>query len=136
MTYDELIEAARKFNSMPLPVAIIPNVAGSLWTTIGDYATFLDKSLRDFADHPDEYTPRNRVNRKISWTLSWGVDTSLDAPGYFHWGDGPGVKNFAFWQPARKTAVVIFTNGDHGTPAYRFLLRQLLGADPLSPEWV
>ena len=136
MTYDELIDAARKFNSMPLPVAIIPNVAGSLWTTIGDYATFLDRSARDFAEHPDEYTPRNRVNRKISWTLGWGVDTSLDAPGYFHWGDGPGVKNFAFWQPAKKTAVVIFTNGDHGPSAYRFLLRNLLGADPLAPEWV
>jgi CubicO group peptidase (beta-lactamase class C family) len=136
MTYDELIEAARKFNSMPLPVAIIPNVAGSLWTTIGDYATFLDKSARDFADHPDDYTPRNRINRKISWTLSWGVDSSLDAAGYFHWGDGPGVKNFTFWQPAKKTAVVIFTNGDHGAPAYRYLLRHLLGADPLSPEWV
>ncbi|HEY8182731.1 MAG TPA: serine hydrolase domain-containing protein, partial [Thermoanaerobaculia bacterium] len=121
MTYDELIEAARKFNSLPLPVAIIPNVAGSLWTTIGDYATFLEKSMRDLGDHPDEYTPRNRVNRKISWTLSWGVDSSLDAPGYFHWGDGPGVKNFAFWQPAKKTAVVIFTNGDHGAPAYRYL---------------
>lgn len=136
MTYDELIEAARKFNSMPLPVAIIPNVAGSLWTTIGDYATFLDRSARDSAEHPDEYTPRNRVNKKISWTLSWGADTSLDAPGYFHWGDGPGVKNFTFWQPAKKTAVVIFTNGDHGAPAYRYLLRQLLMQDPLSPEWV
>ena len=136
MTYDELIDAARKFNSMPLPVAIIPNVAGSLWTTIGDYATFLDKSMRDYAAHPDEYTPRNRVNRKISWTLSWGVDSSLDAPGYFHWGDGPGVKNFTFWQPVKKTAVVIFTNGDHGAPAYRYLLRQLLMQDPLSPEWI
>jgi CubicO group peptidase (beta-lactamase class C family) len=136
MTYDEWIDAARKFNSLPLPVAMIPNVAGSLWTTIGDYATFLEKSARDFAEHPDEYAPRNRVNRKISWTLSWGIDTSLDAPRYFHWGDGAGVKNFTLWQPAKKTAVVIFTNSDHGAPAYRFLLRRLLAADPLSPEWI
>ena len=136
MTYDEIIDAARKFNGFPLPVAVMPNVAGSLWTTIGDYATFLDRSARDDAAHPDEYTPRNRVNRKIAWTLSWGVDSSLDAPGYFHWGDGPGVKNFAWWQPAKKTAVVIFTNGDHGASTWRYLLRHLLGTDPLSPEWI
>jgi CubicO group peptidase (beta-lactamase class C family) len=136
MTYDEIIAAARKFNGFPLPVGVMPNAAGSLWTTIGDYATFLDRSARDYAEHPDEYTPRNRVNRKIAWTLSWGVDSSLDAPGYFHWGDGPGVKNFAWWQPAKKTAVVIFTNGDHGASTWRYLLRHLLGTDPLSPEWI
>jgi CubicO group peptidase (beta-lactamase class C family) len=136
MTYDQIIEADRKFKGLPLPVAVMPNVAGSLWTTIGDYATFLDRSARDSAEHPDEYAPRNRVNRKISWTLSWGVDSSLDPPGYFHWGDGPGVKNFAWWQPARKTAVVIFTNSDHGASTWRFLLRHLLRADPLSPEWI
>jgi hypothetical protein len=117
-------------------VAIIPNAAASLWTTIGDFATFLDRSARDAAEHPNEYTARNRVNSKISWTLSWGIDSSLDSPGYFHWGDNPGMKNFAWWQPATKTDVVIFTNGDHGASTWRYLLRQLLGADPLSPEWI
>lgn len=136
MTYHEIIDASRKFNGFPLPVGVMPNAAGSLWTTIGDYATFLDRSARDTAEHPDEYTPRNRVNRKISWTLSWGVDSSIDPPGYFHWGDGPGVKNVAWWQPSRKTAIVIFTNGDHGASTWRYLLRHLLGADPLSPEWI
>lgn len=75
-------------------------------------------------------------SHSISWTLSWGMDSSLGAPGYFHWGDGPGVKNFAWWQPSTRTAVVIFTNGDHGAAAYRRLLRSLLQADPIAPEWV
>lgn len=136
MTYDQIIDAARKFEGLPLPIGVVPNVAGSMWTTIDDYWTFLQKSLADYVAHPAEYTVRNRVNAKIGWTLSWGVDTSLDAPGLFHWGDGPGVKNFTWWQPAKKTALVIFTNGDHGAPAYRTLLRRLLGADPIAPEWV
>src|SRR5262249_51503648 len=136
LPYDEIIDAARRFNGLPLPVAVIPNAAGSLWTTIGDYATFLDRTLHDAAENADEYTPRNRVNRTVSWTLAWGIDASLDAPGYFHWGDGPGVKNLTWWQPAKKVAVVIFTNGDHGAGAYRFLLRRLLSADPLSLEWI
>jgi CubicO group peptidase (beta-lactamase class C family) len=136
MTYDEMIEAAKKFGGLPLPIGVAPNVAGSLWTTIGDYTTFLDRSMRDAAAHPEEYTPRNRVNREIAWTLSWGIDSSLDAPSYFHWGDNPGVKNIAWWQPANKTAIVIFTNSDHGASAWRYLLRHLLDADPLAPEWI
>ncbi|HJT16926.1 MAG TPA: serine hydrolase domain-containing protein [Thermoanaerobaculia bacterium] len=136
MAYDQMIEAAKKFGGSPLPIAVAPNAAGSLWTTVHDYATFLNRSVRDQAEHPDEYTPRNRVNRKISWTLSWGVDSSLDVPSYFHWGDGPGVKNIAWWQPANKTALVIFTNSDHGASAWHYLLRHLLDADPLAPEWI
>ena len=76
------------------------------------------------------------MNRKIAWALSWGLDASLDTPGYFHWGDGPGVKSFTWCQPASRTALAIFTNGDHGAAAYRWLLRHLLRADPLAPEWV
>jgi len=136
MTYDEVIDAARKFKSLPMPVMVVPNAAGSMWTTIDEYFIFLERTLEDIAGHPDEYTPRNPVNKKIAWTLSWGVDTSLDWPGYFHWGDGPGVKNFTWIQPAKKTSLVIFTNSDHGAPAYRWLLRRLLNADPMAPEWV
>ena len=54
----------------------------------------------------------------------------------YHVHELSGVKNFTWWQPEKKTALVIFTNGDHGASAYRVLLRKLLNADPLSPEWV
>jgi CubicO group peptidase (beta-lactamase class C family) len=136
VTYDQFIDAAKRANQFAMPVVVAPNAAGSLWTTIGDYFNFLQRSIADRDAHPDEYTPRNRVNDQISWTLSWGVDSSLGSPAWFHWGDGPGVKNFTWWQPATDTAIVIFTNGDHGASAYRLLLRRLLGADPLAPEWV
>lgn len=136
MTYDEFIAAAKEQKAFSMPVGASPNVAGSMWTTIVDYFTFLQRSLDDYAKNLDEYKPRNPANRKISWALSWGVDTSLDSPGYFHWGDGSGVKNFTLWQPEKKTAVVIFTNSDHGASAYRWLLRRLLQQDAMSPEWV
>lgn len=136
MTYDETIAYAKKTGGFALPVGVAPNAAGSLWTTIDDYGQFLKATLDDYAAHEAEYAPINRVNAKIAWTLSWGVDSSLDAPGWFHWGDGPGVKNFAWWQPAKKTAVVIFTNGDHGASAYRWLLRRILEADPVAPDWI
>lgn len=136
MTYDAYIDTARREKLFAMPVAVNPNAAGSLWTTIRDYFTFLQRSIADFFAHPEEYAVRNRVNDLISWALSWGVDSSLGAPAYFHWGDGPGVKNFTWWQPSSDTALVIFTNGDHGASAYRVLMRRLLGADPIAPEWV
>lgn len=136
MTYDEYVGAAVKANEFAMPVVVAPNAAGSLWTTIGDYFTFLEKSLADHAAHPEEYTARNRLNPQIAWTLSWGMDSSLGDPAWFHWGDGPGVKNFTWWQPSSRTALVIFTNGDHGASVYRFLMRRLLDADPISPDWV
>lgn len=136
MTYDAYIDTARREKLFALPVAVNPNAAGSLWTTIRDYFTFLERSIADAMAHPEEYAVRNRVNEQISWALSWGIDSSLGAPAYFHWGDGPGVKNFTWWQPSSDTALVIFTNGDHGASAYRVLMRRLLSADPIAPEWV
>lgn len=136
MTYDEYIDAAVKAKEFAMPVVVTPNAAGSLWTTIGDYFTFLESSVRDQAAFPEEYAVRNRVNDQIGWTLSWGVDLSLGDPAWFHWGDGPGVKNFTWWQPSSQSALVIFTNGDHGTSVYRVLMRRLLRADPIAPEWI
>ena len=136
LRYDEMIDALRRVGGLPLPIAVLPNAAGSLWTTAGDYATFLSRSLEDHGSHPGEYEPRVAVNGRIAWTLAWGVDWSLGAPAYFHGGEGPGVRTFTWWQPADKTAVALFTNGDHGASAYRAVLRRLLKADPIAPEWV
>jgi CubicO group peptidase (beta-lactamase class C family) len=136
LTYDQFMATATREKLFAMPVAVAPNAAASLWTTVGDYHAFLEHSSADVAAHPDEYIVRNRINPAIGWALSWGVDTSLGAPAYFHWGDNPGVKNFTWWQPASSTSIVIFTNSDHGASAYRYALRHLLGIDPIAPEWV
>ncbi|HSS00233.1 MAG TPA: serine hydrolase domain-containing protein [Kofleriaceae bacterium] len=136
LTYDQFMATATREKLFAMPVGVTPNAAASLWTTIGDYQAFLERSMADAAAHPDEYAIHNRIEGTIGWALSWGVDTSLGAPAYFHWGDSPGVKNFTWWQPATKTSIAIFTNSDHGASAYRYALRHLLGIDPIAPEWV
>lgn len=136
LTYDKYIETSTREKLFAMPVAVSPSAAGSLWTTIGDYHAFIEHSIADAAAHPDDYAVRNRIADAIGWTLSWGVDTSLGAPAFFHWGDGPGVKNFTWWQSASRNAIVVFTNGDHGASVYRYALRRLLGIDPIAPEWV
>lgn len=134
-TYDQ-ITAAYQQNKQPyLPVALSPNVAGSLQTTIGDYAFFLAHILKTAA-RSDDFKPRVEVNRDIAWAPGWGVDRSSKTPSLFHWGDGPGFKNFCLVQPARKSALVFFTNGDSGAALYSWLFRQLMNDDLSAFYWI
>lgn len=70
------------------------------------------------------------------WAPGWGVDRSFKIPSLFHWGDGPGFKNFCWIQPAKKSALVFFTNGDSGAALYAWLFRQLLNEDPSAFYWI
>ena len=134
--YAQMTAAYEKAKSAPLPVAMAPNMAGSLWTTAPDYAKFLQRVLTDIPAHADDYRAHVKVNARIAWTLGWGVDESFARPALFHWGDGPGFKNFAWVQPERKTALVFFTNGDHGQQLYSAVFRRLLADDPASLYWI
>ena len=135
-TYEQIVGAYEKAKAQPLTVAMSPNMAGSLWTTAVDYPKFLKAVLADIPRHADDYRARVRVNPKISWSLGWGVDESGPRPAFWHWGDGPGCKNFAWVQPETQTAVVLFTNGDHGVPAYSWVFRNLTGLDPAALTWI
>lgn len=132
----EQITAAYQQNKRPfLPVAMSPNMAGSLQTTIGDYAVFLAHMLTT-ATKSDDFKARVDVNRDIAWAPGWGVDRSSKTPSLFHWGDGPGFKNFCWVQPAKKSALVFFTNGDSGAALYAWLFRQLMNEDPSAFYWI
>lgn len=134
--YAHIAAAYEKAKATPLPVAMAPNVAGSLWTTASDYAKFLQRVLADIPKHQEDYRARVTLNPQISWTLGWGVDQTFRRPALFHWGDGPGFKNFAWVQPERNTALVFFTNGDHGQQLYSAVFRKILNSDPASLYWL
>lgn len=135
-SYAEIVAAYEKAKAVPLPVGMSPNMAGSLWTTAIDYPKFLIRVMADMPSHADDFRARVEVNPKISWALGWGVDRTFQKPALFHWGDGPGFKNFTWIQPERKTALVFFTNGDHGQSTYSYAFRQLLKEDPASLLWI
>jgi CubicO group peptidase (beta-lactamase class C family) len=136
MTYDEIVAAYGKAKAVAIPIAMSPNMAGSLQTTAPDYARFLARVLADTAARPDDFRPRIDVSPHIAWTLGLGVDRSAGATAYFHWGDGPGFKNFAWVQPSRKTALVLLTNGDRGAALYAWVFRRLTGEDPAAFYWI
>ncbi len=135
VTYEQ-VTAAYQHDKRPfLPVALSPNMAGSLQTTIGDYALFLVHVLKN-ATRSDDFKARVDVNRDIAWAPGWGVDRSTKTPSLFHWGDGPGFKNFCCVQPAKNSALVFFTNGDSGAAMYAWLFRQLTKNDLSAFYWI
>lgn len=134
-TYEQIAAAYQQNKQAFLPIALSPNVAGSLQTTIGDYSLFLVHVLKA-AMRSDDFKAQVDVNRDIAWAPGWGVDRSFKTPSLFHWGDGPGFKNFCWVQPARKSALVFFTNGDSGAALYAWLFRQLMNEDPSAFYWI
>ena len=134
-TYEQ-ITAAYQHDKRPfLPIALSPNVAGSLQTTVGDYAVFLAHVLKTMPGSED-FKARVDVNRDIAWAPGWGVDRSSKTPSLFHWGDGPGFKNFCWVSPAKKSALVFFTNGDSGAALYAWLFRQITNGDLSAFYWI
>lgn len=133
-TYEQITAAYQHNKQQFLTVALSPNVAGSLQTTAGDYALFLAHVLKTTGS--DDFKARVDVNRDIAWAPGWGVDRSTKTPSLFHWGDGPGFKNFCWVQPARKSALVFFTNGDSGAALYAWLFRQLMNQDLSAFYWI
>lgn len=134
--YEQVIAAYQRSNRAPLPIAIEPNMAGSLQTTAPDYGRFLQRVVADTLERPDDYRPRVEVNRRIAWTLGLGVDRSLGAPAFFHMGDGPGFENLAWVAPERRTALILLTNGDRGSRLYSWIFRSVLRGDPAALYWV
>ena len=134
-TYDQIAAAYQQNKQGFLPVAASPNMAGSLQTTIGDYSLFLAHVLKAVT-RSDDFKARVDVNRDIAWAPGWGVDRSTKTPSLFHWGDGPGFKNFCWVQPARKSALVFFTNGDSGAALYSWLFRQIMNQDLSAFYWI
>lgn len=134
-TYDQITAAYQQNKQNFLPVALSPNMAGSLQTTIGDYAIFLAHVLKSVT-RSDDFKARVDVNRDIAWAPGWGVDRSSKTPALFHWGDGPGFKNFCWVQPAKKSALVFFTNGDSGAALYAWLFRQITNGDLSAFYWI
>ena len=134
-TYEQITAAYQQNKQTFLTVALSPNMAGSLQTTIADYAVFLAHVLKTVT-RSDDFKARVDVNRDIAWAPGWGVDRSTKTPSLFHWGDGPGFKNFCWVNPARKSALVFFTNGDSGAALYAWLFRQITNQDLSAFYWI
>lgn len=109
--------------------------AGSLYTTVEDYARFVGELLARRPRHPGV------VARLLEWQvdvdrsidMAWGLGIGLERRGqgwaFWHWGSDPGAKTFVIGSRASGDALVVFTNGERGMIIARELAQRTLGGE-------
>ncbi len=90
--------------------------AATLYTTVDDFAMFVESVLADqpalqiTLDSATEVAPE----LGFAWGLGWGLWQSEDERFIWHWGDNPGFKAFVIASVETGDGVVILTNSDNG----------------------
>lgn len=122
-------------NRMPRP----SNAAGTMWSSIVDYTTFLHHLL--FSEDPvvrnifDLMTETQVYHQP--WNVSWGLGIGLQhieaTTSMWHWGSDNGFKTFTFTDLKEQYGITIFTNGENGFNVYAEILEEVL---PDLPEYI
>jgi len=121
-----------------------PEAASSLHTTPSDYARFLCAMLSPsqapgHLDAPWVATmlrPQAHPSDAVAWGLGWGLEDTNHGPAFWHWGDNPGYKNLTVTFVARRTGIIVMTNGDAGLGLCAHLVRAIIGGDHPAFEWL
>lgn len=139
---------AMEENQSPLPRLpnfAIPNVAGSLILTAGDYARFLGLMMSEPQAAPWKLTDASRsamlspvvnLNRALSWGLGWGLESTVGGRLFWHWGDNGPFRAFTVGDPGRRRALVVMTNGEAGPNVYQRVVADATGLDLAAFLWV
>ncbi len=134
-----------------------PDAAGSMQTTLRDYATFMSAVMHgkvldgnmtaemrrpQIAIHtahqfPSLATETSAANEPIhlSYGLGWGVYSSLNGKAFFKEGHDDGWRHLALCFNDRGTGILILTNSSNGEGIFKPLLDALLGPTHFPFEW-
>lgn len=127
----------------PLAQFMMPNVAGSLFTTIADYGRFLTAMLTDGggalalspAMRRAMVTPQVELNSRLSWGLGWGLEHDGSDELLWQWGANGSFRNFVLADPQRHRGVVVLTNSANGPKVYERIISSLTGSDHPAFLW-
>ena len=127
----------------PLAQFMMPNVAGSLLTTITDYGRFLTAILADdggplaFSDSTRRamLAPQVELNSRLAWGLGWGLENPGPDELLWHWGANGTFRNFVLADPRRRRAVIVLTNSASGPKVYERIITSLTGSDHPAFLW-
>ncbi len=104
------------------------NAAGSLITTIEDYAKFMIYVMNGAGlsanTFNDMIKPRTKVKNHIAFGLGWQIVADLPAGEYAleHGGSDQGVRTIGILLPQSKAGIVVLTNGDNGIMVYNHII--------------
>jgi CubicO group peptidase (beta-lactamase class C family) len=133
------------------------NAAGSMDTTIRDYAKFIEAVMQNNGVPPKTknmmvtsqiqiYSPRQfptlltettDANRaiKLGYGLGWGVFETPHSTAYFKEGHDDGWENHSVVFPDKKIAIVLMANSSNADKIYKALLEKVIG-DKYTPwQW-
>lgn len=134
-----------------------PDAAGSMQTTLHDYATFLIAMMRDkilnakmraemlrpqiaihsahqFPSLDGETTPAND-SIHLGYGLGWGLYSSRYGRGFFKEGHDEGWRHLALCFDEKGAGILIMTNSSNGEGIFKPLLDALLGPTDFPFEW-
>ncbi len=129
--------------------------ASSLNTTARDYALFVDavlsgkglssSVLRQMETPEIALDPACRIcvkqepkelSKKLFWGLGWGIQREDKSLMLWHWGDNGDFKAFVMADPARKSGVVIFANGEDALNVAKPIIDTAMDTDSLAFAWL
>lgn len=137
--HEDVVRAHTASNSgaVAFPNFLLPNSAGSLVTSVNEYALFLSRLLSPksgaselSAESTREMlSPQIKVNSAISWGLGVGLEKLDRNQLFWHWGDNGVFKTFMMGDPDSGEAVVVFTNASNGHKIWQRVVSETMGRD-------
>ena len=129
--------AAINKDSPGFPNSLLPNTAGSLITSVDEYALFMSRLLgrrREGADLLDAsrremLSPQTKINNAVSWGVGVGLEDYGGRQMFWHWGDNGVFKAFMMGDPQAGNGVVVFTNAQNGHKMWRRVVAEAMGDD-------
>jgi CubicO group peptidase (beta-lactamase class C family) len=129
--------------------------ASSLNTTAKDYALFVNAVLNGKGLSPSMLrqmeTPEIAVDpacricikqepgalsETLFWGLGWGIQRGEQGAMLWHWGDNGVFKAFVMADPASKSGVVIFANGQDALKVAKPIIDTAMGTECLAFDWL
>jgi CubicO group peptidase (beta-lactamase class C family) len=136
--YEDMLRAQATINNFlpPFPNFMLPNTAGSLLTSVDDYAQFMlrlmDGGKKDGFEisetsRKEMLTPQTKINDALTWGIGVGLERQHDRNLFWHWGDNGTFKAFMMGDPVNRSGVVVFTNGANGHKIWRTIVAEAIG---------
>lgn len=128
-------DAAHPFD---MPRQDVPYSAYSLYTTLLDYARFMQALIFDTIDLPPALRLSPGLREQIAapqvqvgdwpalfWGLGWGIQATAAGHLLWHWGANYGYRSYAAFSTAQRTGVIILTNDQKGLYTCREIISRL-----------
>lgn len=120
-----------------LPNSLLPNTAGSLITSVDEYALFMSRLLKKKGDNMDlsdvsrreMQAPQTKINSAVAWGLGIGLETFSGRSYFWHWGDNGVFKAFMMGEPATGSGIVVFTNSQNGHRMWQRIAAEAMGRE-------